>query len=54
MNNTERQAKRRTALSIGLTHVRLWATKDNIAAIIDAKELGEQLIAGQMAGKDNE
>ena len=52
--NTERQQRRRAALAAGLTHIRVWATPDNKAAIIDAKELGEQIIDDALKNKNND
>lgn len=52
---TERQARYRAACKVGLTPIRIiWATPDNKAAILDAKELGEKLIAAELERKAND
>jgi len=50
--STPRQQRRRAALASGLTHIRVWATPDNKAAIIDAKELGERIIDEALSSKE--
>ena len=48
---TQRQQRRRAAEECGLTHMHVWATKDNMAAVKDAQEHGEEIIAAKLKEK---